>query len=328
MTTQAESLIWAALLASVLILPAQAQNAPGTHQDNSGLNGSLSREDLQKLSGDRKNEPKDSAESRAKAKVQSVALLQSLQITCEASDAKLIVAGTIRPKSTGKEVEARVYEVSCANAMGYLLETQGSETPVAISCLSAEETRAADAAKGRDPTFFCKLPENTDVYARVSSMILEGATAQCTVSKLQSYGHSESTHSDYSEVACADGTGFLLRITQPGYPAQTVVMSCKDAAKQNIKCKLTDPGPVEAAVTAATLKEGLAHNGVTCSVDQIRMIGQEEHLKRYVVEYLCSGQAAAMVAFLPLPGNENRFESQTCAAALSERGIACSLAPK
>ena len=328
MNIQSDRLICAAFLMGTLTLPALAQNAPGTHQENGGLNGSLSREDLQKLSGDHKNEPKDTAESRAKARTQSVALLQSLQIACEASDAKLIVAGTIRPKSGGKELEARVYEVACLNAMGYLLETQGSESPVAISCLSAEETRAADVAKGRDPTFFCKLPGNTDVYARVSSMISEGAGAQCTVAKLQTYGHSESTHSDYSEVACADGTGFLLRITQPGYPAKTVVMSCKDAAKQNIKCKLTDPGPVEATVTAETLKDALARNGVTCSIGQIRVIGQEEHLKRYVVEYLCSGEAAGMVAFLPLPGNVNPFESQTCAAARSERGVTCALVPK
>jgi len=33
--------------------PAVAQNTPGTHQDNSGLNGSLSREDLEKLGGDK-----------------------------------------------------------------------------------------------------------------------------------------------------------------------------------------------------------------------------------------------------------------------------------
>ncbi|MEP6885975.1 MAG: hypothetical protein ABJC66_14610, partial [Gammaproteobacteria bacterium] len=35
----------------VLSAPVLAQGAPGTHQDNSGINGSLSHGDLEKLSG-------------------------------------------------------------------------------------------------------------------------------------------------------------------------------------------------------------------------------------------------------------------------------------
>lgn len=321
------AVLWAAIAICGVNAPIHAQNAPGTHQDNSGLNGSLSREDLQKLSGDRKNEPKDTPEMRARAKTQSVALLESLKISCEASDAKLLVAGTIRSKSTAKEVEARVYEVACNHAMGYLLETQGKETPIAISCLSAEEARAVDVAKGKEPSFFCRLPGNADVHAWVSSMIVENTGAQCTVDKLQLFGRSASTHTEYSEVACTEGNGFMLRMAQPGFDAKPVVMSCREAARQNIKCKLTDPGPVDAPVTTETLKEALARNGVTCSIAQIRVVGQEEHLKRYVVEYLCADQATGKVAFVPLPGNTNPFESEDCAAARADRDVACSLAP-
>jgi hypothetical protein len=305
-------------------VPAVAQNTPGTHLENSGLNGSLSREDLEKLSGDHKQDATDSA----KAKAQSVALLQSLKIPCDVNDAKLIASGTRKPKSGGREVETRVYEVACTGGMGYLLETQGTDMPMAISCLSAEEARAADAAKGREPSFFCKLPENKDVYAQVTSMIAAGSGAQCEVRTLQSFGHSESTHSDYSEVACNDGKGFMLRIAQPGSEAQTVVMSCQEAAKQSIKCKLTDAGPVEAPVTLQTFKEVLARNGVTCNIGQLRLIGQEDHLKRYVVEYRCADQPAAMVAFLPLAGNANPYESLDCATARSESGVACEFIPK
>lgn len=311
--------------------PATAQNTPGTHQENGGLNGSLSREDLEKLSGDHKQDTsadsKDSAVSRAKATAQSVALLQSMKISCEVNDAKLVVSGTRKPKSGGREVETRVYETACSGGMGYLLETQGTEIPIAISCLSAEEARAADVAKGTEPSFFCKLPENKDVYATVASMIAAGSGAQCEVRTLQSFGHSESTHTDYSEVACTDGKGFMLRLAQPGSEAQNAVMSCREAAKQGIKCKLTDAGPVEAPVTLQTFKDALAKNGVTCNVDKIRLIGQEDHLKRYVVEYRCADQPAGRVAFLPLPGNANPYESLDCAAARSESGVSCEFTP-
>jgi hypothetical protein len=305
--------------------PAHAQGAPGVHQDNSGINGSLSRADLEKLGGDHTSAevPKDPVLARAKAKAQSLPILQALQVSCDVSDAKLIVAGTRRPISGGKELETRVYEVACAGSMGYLLETMGKEMPIAISCLSAEEARAVDVAKGKEPSFFCKLPENTNVYAMVTSMIMAGVGAQCDVGTLQLYGRSESTRSEYSEVACKDGNGFLLRMAQPGSQAKTVVMSCAEAAKQSIKCRLTDTGPVEVPVTLQTFKEALARNGVTCDIGQIRLIGQEDHLKRYVVEYICANQAKSAIAFIPLAGNSNPYESLDCAAALSNRDVAC-----
>jgi hypothetical protein len=303
---------------------ALAQNAPGTHQDNSGMNGSLSREDLQKLSGDHPQDPdagvpQDLILSHAQAKTQSDKLLRSLQIACEVSDAQLVVAGTRRSASGGKAVETRVYEVACGGSMGYLLETQGTEKPMGISCLNAEETRAADVAKGREPGFFCKLPGNKDVYAMVTSLIASGAGAPCAVSNLQLFGRSESTQSEYTEVVCKEGGGFLVRTALPGSQAKTVVTSCADAAKQGIKCRLTDAGPVEIPVTLDTFKSALAQHGVSCKIDQLRMIGQEDHLKRYVVEYRCADQPAAMLAFIPLQGNANPYESVDCKDAASYR---------
>ena len=51
----ARALAIAALLAlaRAFTAPAFAQGAPGIHEDNSGLNGSLTHDDLQKLGGDK-----------------------------------------------------------------------------------------------------------------------------------------------------------------------------------------------------------------------------------------------------------------------------------
>jgi hypothetical protein len=327
----------AAILAAALGMPgmstspALAQNTPGSHQDNSGMNGSLSRGDLEKLGGDHKQDAtadaaQDSPQARAKAREQSDKLIKTLQISCELSDAKLIVSGTRRPASGGREVETRVYEVACSGAMGYLLETQGTDMPLGISCLDAEQTRAADVAKGREPGFFCKLPANKDVYAMVASLISAGGGASCSIRELKAFGRSESTRSEYSEVACQDGTGFLLRTALPGSQAKTQVTSCAEAAKQGIKCRLTDSGPVEIPVTMDTFKSTLAQHGVSCAIDQLRMIGQEDHLKRYVVEYRCAGQSASLVAFLPLQGNANPYQSMECKEAL-EYSVTCEFGP-
>jgi hypothetical protein len=300
-----------------------AQNTPGIHQNNSGLNGSLSRGDLEKLSGDHPQDanadtPQDPA-ARAKAKLQSEPLIKELQLACNLSDAQLVVAGTRRLLTGKKEVETRVYEVACGGDMGYLLEKQASEPPLAMSCLTAEEARADDVAHGKAPGFFCKLPENKDVYRWVTAQIAADAAAPCTVSNLQLFGRSESSRSEYNEVRCQEGDGFLLRTPLPGSQAKITVTSCSEAAKQGIKCRLTDGGPIEIPVTLETFKGALAQHGVSCAVARIRMIGQEEHLKRYVVEYQCADQPTAMVAFIPLQGNTNPYESMDCKVAAHQQ---------
>lgn len=324
----------AAVIGSLGVLgaPVSAQNTPGTHQDNSGMNGSLSHGDLEKLSGDHKQDSKadaaqDSPQARAKAREESAKLINALQISCEVSDAKLVVAGTRRPASGGKEIETRVYEAACSAGMGYLLETQGAEMPVGISCLDAELARATDVAKGREPGFFCKLPANKDVHAMLTSLIASNAGASCAVRDVKLFGRSESTHSEYSEVACEDGKGFLVRTALPGSQAKTLVTSCSDAAKEGIKCKLTDSGPVETPVTTDSFKSALAQHSVSCPIDQLRMIGQEDHLKRYVVEYRCAGQPVSRVAFIPLQGNDNPYESVDCKEAAAEHQVTCEFGP-
>ena len=310
-----------------------AQNTPGGNmEDNGGLNGSLSRADIEKLNGDRIKERKpdtgrDPQQALAQAKEQSSKLLSALQLSCEISDAQLVVAGTRRLGPGGKEVESRVFEVACGGKIGYLLETQGSEPPVGISCLAAEEARAADVAKQKEPGFFCKLPGNRDVYALVTSLIAAGTGAQCNVQQLRYFGRSESTHSEYSEVACMGGNGFLLRTPLPGSTTTGLAMSCAEAAKQGIKCRMTDAGPVEKPVTLDTFKEALAQHSVTCGTDQLRMIGQEDHRKRYVVEYRCGDPPEGKIAFIPLPGNSNPFETMSCSEA-AQQGLACLLGPK
>ena len=319
-------------LATALSGPAHGQNTPGGNiGDNSGLNGSLSRADLDKLSGDHKQDSnkdaaKNPAATLARAKEEGAKLAADLQLSCDVNDARLVVAGTRRGSSSGKPLDTRVYEVACTGNVGYLFESQGTAMPIAISCVSAEEARAADAAKGKEPGFFCALPGNKDVHALVASAIAADTGAQCGVARLEPYGRSESTKSEYSEIVCKDGTGFLLRTPLPGSQLKTTAMSCADAARQGIKCRLTDAGPVETPVTLDTLKAALAQHGETCRIDQLRMIGQEDHLKRYVVEYLCAEPPAGRVAFVPLQGNTNPYETLECAAA-AVNGLACILAP-
>lgn len=316
------------VLLCVIATAAGAQNTPGgVSHESGGLNGSLSREDLERMGGVKPHNASDasqgSPEARAKVRADSEALAKALDIPCEVSDATLVVAGTSRSASAGKDLETRVYEVACSNGLGYLLEARGVETPVALSCFSAEAARLADAAKGKSAGFYCKLPQSRDVKS-MAATLMAGAGVTCAVRDLRWFGRSAATHTEYSEIVCDDGKGFLLRTALPGSRADTTVLGCADAARQGIQCRWTDPGPLEAAVTLDTFKGELVKNGISCRVDQIREIGQEDIHKRYVVEYLCEKQRSGMVAFIPLAPNDNPFETIPCNVAFN-RGVLCAL---
>ncbi len=312
-------------------VPAVAQtNMPGgNYQDHSQLSGSIPHDELERLNSNNKkntgaNASSDSVLSPAEAKAQSEVLIAKLQLPCTVSNARLVASGTRQLTPGAKEVESRVYEIACTAGMGYLLETQGQEPPIGISCLHAEELRARDAAKGDKPKLFCELPENRDVNALVASLIKSGSGAPCQVKELQWFGKSVSTQTEYSEVACQEGGGFLVQTPLPGSQGQTTVLSCADAAKRGIKCRLTDAGPVETPITMDTFREALAHNGVKCTIDELKLIGQEEKRQRYVVEYRCADQPASAVAFIPLKGNTVPYESVGCDEA-AQSGVNCSL---
>lgn len=68
------------------------------------------------------------------------------------------------------------------------------------------------------------------------------------------------SRTEYREIVCADGKGYLLRTAQAGGTGPTVVMSCTGA---------------------------LAANGVKCESTKSRAIGQENVRKCNVVE--CAG---------------------------------------
>jgi hypothetical protein len=304
------------VISTILGAPAAAQKSPLGGQENGGMNGSLSRSDLEKMGGDH------AGSSPAKAKEQAARLIAALQLPCDISAAQLVVSGT--RKLDGKDTPVNVYEAACSRSLGYLLETQGTAAPVSISCLTAEEQRAADVAKGKEPGFFCKLPENKDVNAIVAALIASDSGAQCKVRQLQWLGRSESAHSEYSEVACEDAKGYVLSTALSGSQAKAAVTSCGQEAKLGVHCRLTQAAAAaDDNVTLDTLQQALAQH-LSCKLGPVRLIGQEDHLKRYVLEYRCTEPASRGIAFLPLPGNSNPYQTLDCPAG-ALRGIACVL---
>jgi hypothetical protein len=76
-----------------------------------------------------------------------------------------------------------------------------------------------------------------------------------------------------------------------------------------------------------TFRDALKQNDVNCQPTNMRMIGRESIDKRYVVEVQCQEQPNGLVAFIPVAGNTNKFETIDCTAAV-ERQIRCELTAK
>src|SRR5882672_4834621 len=298
---------------------AQHSQPGGYTQDNGRRNGSISHEEMEKLNPNQK----DDAPTQAKVRADSAALLAALQINCTVSNVALVVSGTLKAKTGTKDLPANVYEVACKEVLGYLLMSQGNDPPIGSSCLHAEDAREADVAKGAKPGYLCTLPENKDVYAWVAGLIQSGKGAACTVKQLQWFGQSKASLTEYSEVACKEGDGYLVQTPQTGSHNPISVMSCAEAAKRGLKCKLTDAGPVETPLTADTFRAALAQNGVSCKIDQIQIMGREQTRKRYVIEYRCAEHTESSVALIPAPGNTNAYETIDCAKAV-QMGVICS----
>ena len=293
-----------------------------------GADGSLMQGDAQKIDDyvDRAHilKGQDIAKARAAARESSTPLVRALELNCEITEAEPVGRGTA--KVSGKSARLEIYEVACSNGLGYLLVSQTGDAPYATSCFSADTTHAEEVAAGRKSDMYCQLEANKDVKG-MATRLMSGATITCAIRTLRWLGASTASHTEYTEVACDDGRGYLLRTAQAGSEAKTSLMSCKEAADKGIKCRLTDAGPVAKPVSMDTFKESLAANGVTCSVNQSRLVGQESTRKRYVVEFQCPEHPEGIVAFIPTGDNTNKFETMDCAHAVAQQVLCEFTAP-
>ena len=286
--------------------------------------------------------------SKALATKRATTMLNALHITCHLTDAEHMGSG----KSTlgGQPVDVGLYEVACENGMGYLLTLVGLSNASGISCFAAAATQqvapsnnpsdtATNSAEKVDST--CHLPANQDINTMATTVIHNVGTA-CDAHGVKWLGQSGAPTLDYTEIACNDGQGFVLRTPAPGAVAVIDVLSCADAATHGAQCQMSAPAPAIAAPAAAGgspppdgprpnlqwFKDALSKNGVSCDVKKARVVGRESIKRRYVVEYQCPQQPQGLVAYVPSPGDTtNPFESMDCAAA-AEKKITCQfLAP-
>jgi hypothetical protein len=250
---------------------------------------------------------------------ESQKVIEALALPCELVDAEH--AGGGRIQVNGHTVEVAIYEAACRSGTGYFLVSQPPEKSLAISCFAAEAAHAADTAKGVKPDeFACTLPGHSDVKTMAAAVLKEAGTA-CDVNNYRWVGVGTVNATEYSEVACADGQGYVVEVPGTGLTARVAIVGCQDAVKEGIKCALT---AVTMPVTLQTFRDAIKDHAVDCEPAQLRYIGRETQGRRYVVELQCPQQPHGLVAFIPLEGNSKPFETLDCAAAAT-RAVTCKL---
>ena len=257
---------------------------------------------------------------RDKDKADLTGLLNSVQFSCPVTDAQLRLEGT--ETVDGASVKTQSYEAACGNGLGYFIVGRGQQGRLSgITCFAADATRQADLQAYRQPDLACTLPENLDTKTIATNVVLRKGMS-CAVRDVRWIGVSAKSNTDYTEIACSDGTGFILASPLPGSTATPQLVKCHDAAAQGIPCKLSDNGAL--IITLQTFKDALAQHQVACDVSDVRSIGKETKSGRHVVEFACKQHPEGLVAYIPLNGNTAPFETLDCAAA-AKRGVACKL---
>jgi len=264
-------------------------------------------------------------------------LISVLNLSCVLKDVDLAGEGT--DTIDGKFYRNTLYEVSCNDGMGYFLNThdhikkEGAKpdrpraaTSYALSCISADRLHDDEIKQGNATSeFYCHLPDNGGGDMRVvGQKLLQAAGVSCNVAQFKWFGAKPDSKIEIAEAACDNGKGYLVETAMPGTNAKIAVTSCTDAIREGLECRMTK---VARPVTLATFKEYLEKTSVNCKLkdyDQITVLGKENTKQRYVVEFRCPEQPRGLVAFIPLDGNQNPFETVDCDR-IKQFGIACKL---
>lgn len=325
-------IVLAAVFAGVcLTLPSAAQmtgsgsfgSAPGPAPsialpDQGNTNDLIGREAL-KLKREKLGLTAEQLQAKDKADV--TALVKSIQFPCDVTNAQWLLEGI--EKIDGIPVNTKTYEAVCGNGLGYfIVGREQPSRPSGVTCFGADSSHDADIKAHRQPGPVCTLPENLDMKAMATNFLLRQGKI-CLVRDIKWVGQSAKSNTDYTEIACSDGNGFILASPLPGSTIKPQLVKCHDSAMQGLPCKLSDNGQI---ITLQTFKDALTQHKVACDATDVRVIGKETAKQRHVVEFKCKQHPEGLVAYIPLDGNTAPFETLDCAAA-AKRGAVCKLTP-
>ncbi len=204
-------------------------------------------------------------------------------------------------RGVGHSTKSAYFEVACANGRGYIVTTSAppdvSQKVEMISCLAFDATSPVA----------CKLT-TADANQAVIDALAAKSPKACAV-KQKRYVLTTEDESNYYEVACQDGKGYMLQEKADGSLGETI--DCAVADNIGGGCTFTNSRQAQSDEDALYSK--LAHNaGYNCDVSKyspfdVNIPGHE------VVELACANRPDGAVAIFPASSAAGKAEVYDCA---------------
>jgi hypothetical protein len=175
---------------------------------------------------DQKDDPK--AHTQGMAEVPP--LLQQSGVNCTPSDAKFLGQGSNKDAATGKTVTEKVYEVACQEGLGYMIMAPQGQPAQAYDCLAMTINKPKPGEKDVGKPY-CKLPQNADPITGLAAVATK-AGVPCQANQARYMGSSTDGKLDQYEVACADGSAYIVQDPRQG----------SSTALNNVDCMQLKPG--------------------------------------------------------------------------------------
>jgi hypothetical protein len=209
----------------------------------------------------------------------------------------------------GPTTENNIYEVSCQGGEGLILSVPlaAGKTPEADNCL----------AYNQPGSIKCELTTTDQEIAPIDAVA--ASSGKCATVTNKRYVLSTTDGSDYFEVACGDGKGYMLHVDHTGKLSETI--GCAEAFEIGGGCTLTD------ARQAQTQQNGVYSDlakkaGFDCSVSKYALFPTTDASKE-VVEMACSNRPDGGVGIFPAHGPAKVYD---CLRSQDE-GFKCSYSP-
>lgn len=231
----------------------------------------------------------DGAAARAKGMAEAPALVTAAGLQCTMTDARSIGTGKSKDAS-GAEVTSNLYEVACAEGLGYMLVASGTAKPEAFDCLVTKVDADRKTAAGEANPLRCTLPANADPARSLQPLVAKVQPA-CQVGQARYVGSNNRQGVTMFEIGCASTPGFILSTPQAGSTATLSAMSCLKAGAGGIACEYT---PKTSQV--ASLNTLIAPAGKACAVSDARWVTDDPAKNSTYYEVACGeGKAGFMV---------------------------------
>jgi hypothetical protein len=202
--------------------------------------------------------PPISPDLRKKGMADGPAVIAAAGVDCQLADARFI----------GENVDAKTkaksdfYEFACTGNVGVVVD-KAPIGPQVFTCMETSEP----GPDGKPNNLACILPANLDTKAGLVPYIAKAGTP-CTIDKARALGHSP--NNTVYEVACHEGTGYILMVSAPPRLDKPATMKpcVVYADTSNVKCELTDR-----TAQLSVVDRLIGQSGKPCAVKDRSFIG-------------------------------------------------------